>query len=71
MSEEYSLENLILTFEENHVKAKEINARLLKDLIENCPGEPLQEWFTDTFSINKALKAICEEIKALKDEKSR
>ena len=55
----YSLEDLIILFEKHHEEFMEYERKRLRD----------SGVFLDTFSISKALKVICEEIKLLKKGK--
>jgi len=62
----YNLEELITTFQKNSILAREENNKAINLFKENSPGEPLPEWFTREFCINKALSAMCQEILDLK-----
>jgi hypothetical protein len=62
----YELEHLLDKFKEHAIKAEENNKRLAAEFLENNPGEPLPDHFTDDFNLCTALASICHEILMLK-----
>lgn len=61
----YELEQLIKTFQENAIICAQENEKALEKFKQDCPGEPIPEWFTRDFCINTALAAMCKEIDKL------
>lgn len=67
-SDEYSIENLIDTFKEHHIKFRKNEQKLLKQFKEDYPEEPIPEEYMCDFSVALALFSICKSIKALHED---
>ena len=63
----YKLQYLIDKFRDHDKRAQEQNKRLIKQFMENSPGQPLPEHFMDDFSLPMALASICSELLAIKN----
>ena len=67
---EYTLEFLVEKFSADAIKSVEMNEELLKNFLENYPGEPVPESLISDFNLPKAVACICEELLKLKQKDS-
>lgn len=65
---EYTIEELIATFEENSCISKKNTKQSLSEFKKNNIGCPIPAWFVEEFNINDALSSMCKEILKLKQE---
>lgn len=67
MEKEYSVSELIKTFEKHAEQSKEHQKELKEKYLENFPNQDLPDHFNYDFEISLALQSICIEIQNIKD----
>lgn len=65
---DYSIENLVKTFEDHTKEFIKCNEELKLKFQSDYPNEPLPQHFKETFMISEALKEICMQIIYLKNK---
>jgi hypothetical protein len=62
----YNLEDLLITFNQHAIKAKQNQKRMLKEYIENYGSEDIPDHMTDNFMLPSAFASMCQEILLIK-----
>lgn len=62
----YNLEELLKTFKQHTINAKQNQKHIIKQFIENNPDENIPDHMIDDFILPEALASICHEILLVK-----